>query len=111
MKSIYKYVLNIEDEPSILMPMGAQILSVDAQMDPSRVGDHEQLCLWALVDPEAIPEGRHFRIYGTGHPVEEADLANSRFIGTVPMMNGSLIWHVFEKVWLGIPLENVERLN
>lgn len=102
MKSIYKYVLNIEDEPVVLMPAGAEVLSVNTQL----VRGFETLCIWALVDPTAPEEGRRFRIYGTGHPVEEADLANSKFIGTTSMRRSALIWHIFEagpsNVWAGM---------
>jgi hypothetical protein len=94
MKTIYKYALNIEDEPVLLLPAGAQILSVDSQA--TRHG--EKLFLWALVDPETKETGRYFRIYGTGHPVDEADLSKLKFIGTVSMKGGALIWHVFENI-------------
>jgi hypothetical protein len=94
MKTIYKYTLNIEDEPILLLPAGAQILSVNSQ--ETRNG--EKLFLWALVDPETKETGRYFRIYGTGHPIDEADLSRLRFIGTVSMRGGALIWHVFENV-------------
>ena len=89
MKSIWKYTLNIEDNPVLRMPANAQILSVGNQ--------REQLCLWALVDTQTtVTEGRHFRIAGTGHPVSDGDASDYIYIGTAIMMDGALVWHVFE---------------
>lgn len=92
MKTIYKYTLNVEDEPVLLMPEGAQILSVNTQL----IRGTETLCLWALVNPEGREEARYFRIYGTGNPVNVSGLANSKFLGTVSMREGAMIWHIFE---------------
>ena len=69
------------------MPSGAQVLTVQIQRG--------EPCLWALVNPAQPYEERTFRIYGAGHEIEEQWIG---YIGTVQMLGGSLVWHVFE-VW------------
>jgi hypothetical protein len=88
MKTIYKYPLAISDSQAVLMPINAQILSVQFQ--------REDLCLWAVVDPEEKKHARVFHIVGTGHLVPPPEKV--RFIGTVQQFNGKLVWHVFEQV-------------
>ncbi len=87
MKKIWKYTLAVSDHPVITMQKGAIILSVDVQHGAG-------VQVWALVDPEAPTELRRFRVAGTGHPLEE-DIELLRFIGTVQMMGGQLVWHIF----------------
>lgn len=87
MLRVFKYPVKIVDHVSIAMPKGARLLSFQSQ------GGHP--CLWALVDPVAEKETRNFRFVGTGHPVEE-DPTSLQFVGTAQMMDGALIWHLFE---------------
>lgn len=89
MKQIWKYQLEIVDNQIILMPENAEILSVANQ--------RETLCLWALVDPEALKKERHIRIIGTGNNIHHS-FYKEKFIGTVLMENGFLVWHVFEVI-------------
>ena len=83
---IYKYQFGIKSLQHIEIPLGAKILSVQAQRGA--------LCLWALVDPDpgAVTRAHPIRVYGTGHPCDE-DPRN--FIGTVQTNEGALVWHVF----------------
>ena len=71
-----------------MMPKGAEILSVQVQADV--------LCLWALVDPDAKLQKRVIEILGTGNPIDVPGVTH-KFIGTVQMRGGSLVWHVFEQ--------------
>jgi hypothetical protein len=77
MKSIWKFPLGDSTHPTLTMPVGAEILSVQVQ--------HGKPQLWALVDPDAPKEVRSFYVYGTGWDVEQNTL---RFIGTVQMQGG-----------------------
>lgn len=71
------------------MPFGAEVLSLDWQ--------HGDLCMWALVDPDAVKEQRHFVIVGTGHWVAPGEgLSSENFVGTIQYLGGDLIFHVFE---------------
>ena len=95
--TIWKYPLQLTDRQSFRMPIGALILSLQVQ--------YEIPCLWALVDPKERTEERAFRIYGTGHPVDEI----GRFLGTFQIHNGALVFHVFDvgvtREWDGIKRE------
>ena len=89
-KTIWKFELEIGDNQKLEMPIGAEILSVQTQ--------NETPCLWALVDPDADQETRHFEVYRTGHPVHY-DMGISRnYIGTFQLQSGLLVLHVFEYV-------------
>lgn len=91
---IYKYqVRSGRDglfEP-IPMPVGATVLSVDAQKD--------QLYVWAMVDAELVnSELRTFAVYGTGWDIDPVEGKDLKFVGTALMHGGLLVWHVFELV-------------
>lgn len=85
MKTVYKYNFEIADEVCIEMPLGADILCVQVQNDTP--------CIWALVDTEQPVQKRWFSVYGTGHPAPNAYLRE--YVGTIQMMGGRLVWHVF----------------
>lgn len=89
---IYKYPLDLDgpDIKEIRMPVGANVLSVQVQRDA--------VCLWALVPTDTaalvdIEETRRFLMIGTGHRLPERP---DRFIGTVQLVGGALVLHVFE---------------
>ena len=82
-KTIWKYKL--EPKSKLMMPRGAQILSVQTQ--------HERPHMWVLVNPETETEERNFTIYGTGNPLPEFP---GTFIATFQMQGGEYIFHVFE---------------
>jgi hypothetical protein len=77
----------LEDVFTIDVPHGAEPLTVQLQG-----GDPQ---LWALVDPSQPRETRTFRIAGTGHSITER-IAGAGYIGTFQVLNGRLVFHVFE---------------
>lgn len=84
---IHKYELGVLKRAPVLMPAGAQVLSVGCQ--------GSRLVLWAKHCP--LMKGmfhRYFEVRATGQEFKEAD--TDSFIGTVLMQNGSLVFHVFE---------------
>lgn len=86
MKTIWKFALPCVDEAFVSMPVGAQILCVQTQINNP--------CLWAVVDPDALTkEVRRFNIYGTGHEIEGEP---GTYIGTFQLAGGTLVFHVFE---------------
>lgn len=87
MKSIWKFELAKTDLQVFEMPVGAKILAVQSQGGNSP-------CIWALVDTDAVKEQRSFTTYGTGHPFNEN--YKQEYLGTYQLMNGSLVFHVFE---------------
>ena len=82
---IFKYELLMRDSTVIALPLGAQILSAQIQ--------HGKPMLWCLVDPSAELVPGTIRIFGTGHPVEDCE--KLKFIDTIQLDGGSLIFHVF----------------
>lgn len=87
MSRIWKFNLEIADEPTIDMPLGTHVLSVGEQ--------NGGVFVWAHVPvPEAKTEKRHFFVIGTGNPIPWT-LSDATFIGTV-QANG-FVWHVFDQ--------------
>lgn len=86
--TIFRYTAEITHPAKVEMPKGAQVISVA----PTRTGP-EGLDIWAIVDPENDLETRQFWIVGTGHDMPET---YGRFLGTIQVYGGQLIFHVFE---------------
>lgn len=84
--TIWKYSLPSRGERQLLMPAGAQILSVGNQ--------NEGLMLWAAVDDRKPKVSRTFDVRLTGGCY--ATFANTTFIGTVQFADGHYVAHVFE---------------
>lgn len=82
MTKIYKYILN--PETSLNLPASAKILHVAAQ--------HDDICLWALVDTTLIPIERHFITLPTGATVPD----NAQHLGTSLLYDDTLVFHTFE---------------
>jgi hypothetical protein len=85
MKTVYKYPVPPDDTFEMMLPQGAQILTVDLQFG--------EMQLWALIDPDAPLNRRRFRLAGTGHPIKERNLL---YINTFQAHGGALILHLFE---------------
>lgn len=83
MDTIWKFQLLRTDRPSVFMPDNAQILHAEMQGG--------EICIWALVDPEARRVQRTFAIVGTGNPFH--DSGAWEHVGTV--FDGPFVWHVF----------------
>ncbi len=84
---VFKFKLKITDSQDIHMHRGAKILSAQFQ--------GEDLCLWALCDPQAPQHGRTILLNGTGHQIEERNDKDLEFIATV--QDGRFVWHIFEE--------------
>lgn len=87
-KTIWKFKLEATGYQKIEMPIGAEILTIQIQIEIPH--------LWVLVDPEAEKETRHFEIFGTGHSIS-SDMGSPRtYIGTYQLIKENLVFHVFE---------------
>ncbi len=84
MKSIWKFELPISGK--IQMPRNSKILSVQAQ--------HEVPVIWAEVQTENEKEERSFEYFETGE--ELPNKAPMKYLGTVHLGNGKLVWHIYE---------------
>ena len=87
MAQVWKFPIYANSVQSILMPKGAQILSVQTQQGSP--------VIWAIVDPAADKEKRIFSVYGTGHNMPKDGL---KYVGTWQESNQYLVWHLFEVV-------------
>lgn len=87
-KSIYKYPLEFRGKQVVSLPIGSEILSVQEQND--------QLCLWALVDPNEQLEERHIEIFTTGEALGNDFGVPNKYIATVQIKFEGLVIHVFE---------------
>jgi len=88
MKTIWKFPVSMTDSIGIEMPVGARVLTVQVQ--------HGQPYIWVEVDPEAQKEHRSFRLFGTGHPIEEGFVLD--YVGTFQMHDGGLVFHLYEEL-------------
>lgn len=86
MQQIWKYELSTTDDQTIKMPMGAEILTVQMQ--------HRKPCIWALVNTTAKLTERNIEIFGTGNPISV--VGERKYIGTYQLLDGGLVFHVFE---------------
>lgn len=88
-KAVYKYVLTdvVGEAQHVPMQVGAEIVSCQVQRG--------NIMLWAIVDLDAELEVRHFLIEVTGYPLPGNPV---RYLGTVQLEGGTLVFHVFELV-------------
>ena len=87
MNTIHKYRIETTDTQSILMPKGAEILTVQVQ--------YGEPCLWAKVNPSNDMTLRTILTAGTGH---ELPSTRTEYIGTYQLLGGDLVFHVFEEI-------------
>jgi len=88
MKQIWKYFLEVTEKQEIVMPAGAEFLTVQVQRDIPYI--------WVCVNPDNELETRQIRIHGTGHNINDCE--NFKYISTFQMHDGSLIFHAFEDI-------------
>lgn len=86
MKTVWKFQLELTDRQFVSTPVGATPLSMQMQ--------NGFLCLWAEVESDNPQQANELEIAicGTGHSLP----AYQRFLGTVQMQQGALVWHVFQ---------------
>ena len=86
MKKIYKYGIVMEGLPDLKLhlPKGAKVVHVGTQA-PGQVN------FWVELPPMTVTyENRLFRVYETGHPIEDEAI----WCGTT--MDGPFVWHLYE---------------
>lgn len=83
--TIWKFPLVVADRQEIEIPAGFQILTLQTQ--------HDNPCMWVLVNPSAPKVKILFEIFGTGHPVPIH--AERKYIGTFQLRN-QLVFHCFQ---------------
>ena len=89
MKTIYKYILT-PNKLKIETFKGAKFLTVQNQF--------EEICIWAEVDTNQPTEWRYFEVFGSGHQIPEDMGVDREYIGTVMLMTGTLVFHIYENI-------------
>lgn len=85
----YKYSIDMSEmEFDLYLPIGAEVLDVQLQRGEPQ--------MWALVDPNAPKERRHFIIAATGQHIPEAIEEKVDYLAT--WQQGIYVWHIFEVV-------------
>jgi hypothetical protein len=88
-KQIFKYPFKIEDEITMMLPAGANVLYVGVQSGIP--------CMWTMVEINRPTTTRKFRVFGTGHLIPWGDSEPMlNYIGT--FQQSLFVWHVFEQV-------------
>lgn len=89
--TVWKFQIPKDSYPSIYMPIGAKILTVQMQYHQD-IEDGGRPFIWAEVDPEEEGQDhRQFQVAGTGRGLSK----NPRtYIGT--WQNKWEVWHLFE---------------
>jgi len=85
MKMIWKY--RLAPEITLSMPIGARVLHADCV--------EGEVYIWCLVNPISPLIDRKFAVFGTGMEIPDS-ISSNEYIDTCKMMDGKLIWHVFE---------------
>lgn len=89
MKVIYKYQIENLGPSYLDLPIGAEIISVINQRDT--------MVVYAMLDPKVESFWRYqFYVIGTGHFFTD-EIEDYTFLGTVPVMEATFVWHVFYK--------------
>jgi hypothetical protein len=81
---VFKYPIKIEDEQTVKLPEGAEIIYVG--LDPGGTP-----CLWAIVNERSVRVNRTIYVAGTGHPLPKEKI---RHLGSI--LQHPFVWHVFE---------------
>jgi hypothetical protein len=96
MKTVYKYQvefskLDSDSSLNLMLPSGAKVLSAIEQ--------NGNIVIYVLLKTETfvVIGPRRFWIIGTGHPAQ--DVMGKNFIGTVKLLDGGLVFHVFSEVF------------
>lgn len=86
MKTIHKF--------GVLPGSAWTVIDIPADAKVVKVGEQggSTVLIWVELDNDAPKAERYFKIFGTGHLIEE----DSVYVGTVFI--GPYVWHVYEKV-------------
>lgn len=82
--SVWKFEIQVDDEFTLAMPVGAEPLYVAVQ--------DGKPYLWVLVEPSAEREQRTFYVHGTGHPTTPG----AEYIGSFMLYGGRFVGHLFQ---------------
>ena len=90
MRTVHKFELAI-GTTTLHLPPDAVCLHVGNQF--------EKLCLWVELDPacpDIANEPRDFRVFGTGHPIDDFVGMEITYVGTAILQGGAFVAHVYQ---------------
>lgn len=87
MRTIFKQVLNVTGEQTIMLQKDAVILHLDNQ--------NEHVCLWYECDTDMPTVPIKVRCFGTGHEMPK-DIP-LEYIGTVLVLDGRGVFHFYKQ--------------
>lgn len=96
-RKVFRYgpVVVTDGPQQVEMPVSATIVNVGSKTTGF-------IDIWAIVDEDAIEQTtvRTFQVFGTGHPLpEDAQYVDTSIQdGPFGMQNGSMVWHLFERL-------------
>lgn len=85
MRTVFKYPIEIVDDPYVIAPVGAHFIHVGE--DPFC-----SLCVWAEVDTERSKVKHSLLIVRTGHPLPDSGFS---YFGSVK--DGPFMWHFYQR--------------
>ncbi len=96
MRSVHKFTLIPGQQFDVYVSKGAKVLLVAEQ--------HGEICMWMECDPNVphhnsdMGKGVHrsFRVFGTGHPIDDFVGMHIEHVGSAVCAGGQIIWHVYE---------------
>jgi len=88
MNTIWKYPIPIQNSFELELPERSAVLCVQVQ--------HDQPCIWALVNSEASLVKRKFLLLGTGQNAGAVEINTQSYIGTFQLREGNLMFHLFD---------------
>ena len=74
---------------TVMMPNDAKFLHVGSQGG--------EMFIWAEVDTERSVIGFEFEVFGTGHEMYEDMGVDRKHVGSLMMLNGDLVFHVYHR--------------
>ena len=88
MQTIHKQMITFHHEQQIMLPIGAQVLTIEMQFD--------QPCIWYLCDPSKPVVAHTIRVVGTGIALPD-DMNLFIYKGTMQIRDGEVVYHAFIK--------------
>ena len=92
MRTIWKYDIKVIDKEIIIsLPEDTNILHVGCQYK-------NYVTFWAEVAPGRSMTSREFRIFGTGQPLPQSNIAGEEWVHQGTVQDGEFVWHLYEKI-------------
>lgn len=91
MRTIWKYIIPMEDSFTVAMPGDRTFLTLDKQ------GGFPHI--WVEVDPESELFDRKFHLVGTGNPIPTPTQVHHEltYRGSFQMSGGAFVFHLYEE--------------